>query len=142
MVYVLFSFVVLAFSAAIVFVMLPLARRRRAAPRLGDDRAELDDLLSRKAEVYASIKDLDFEYAMGRLADGDYQELRREYKLEAGELLGRQDDLEVSVIEQEIEEEVARRLNGSLSKQHRCKACGAANPPRFRFCPECGASLP
>jgi UDP-galactopyranose mutase len=36
---------------------------------------ELDRLLARKAVVYSNLKDLEFEYKMGRLSEGDYRRL-------------------------------------------------------------------
>ncbi|MCI0421254.1 MAG: hypothetical protein L0387_17725 [Acidobacteria bacterium] len=42
----------------------------------------LKRLLRKKETVYENIKDLDFEYKMGKLADEDYQRLRSEYEQE------------------------------------------------------------
>ncbi len=45
--------------------------------------SSLKRLMRRKEVVYENIKDLDFEYKMGKLADDDYQRLRADYEREA-----------------------------------------------------------
>src|SRR5262245_20655314 len=40
-------------------------------------------LLRKKETVYENIKDLEFEYKMGKLAEEDYQRLRDDYSREA-----------------------------------------------------------
>ena len=56
---------------------IPLFREPKAA--LDIDllaETELDRLLDRKAVIYRNLKDLEFEYAMGRLSDADFHRLR------------------------------------------------------------------
>ncbi|MCY3758360.1 MAG: hypothetical protein OXG96_11615 [Acidobacteria bacterium] len=43
----------------------------------------LKRLLRRKETIYENIKDLDFEYKMGKLSDEDYQRLHQDYLAEA-----------------------------------------------------------
>ena len=43
----------------------------------------LKRLLRRKETIYENIKDLDFEYKMGKLSDEDYQRLHQDYLREA-----------------------------------------------------------
>src|SRR5262245_64117121 len=45
--------------------------------------SNLKKLLRRKETVYENIKDLDFEYKMGKLSDEDYNRLRNDYSNEA-----------------------------------------------------------
>src|SRR6266498_4766638 len=54
---------------------------------------ELDRLLNRKAVIYNNIKDLEFEYKMGRLSDPDYHRLGASYKAEAALVLQKLDQL-------------------------------------------------
>src|SRR5512137_934401 len=56
---------------------------------------ELDRLLSRKAVIYSNLKDLQFEYRMGRLGDADFHRLDAGFKSEAAEILHRLDRLGV-----------------------------------------------
>jgi len=57
---------------------------------LGDlqgSQTKLKQLLRKKETVYENIKDLDFEYKMGKLSDEDYQGLRRDYEQQAYALM-------------------------------------------------------
>src|SRR6266511_2958715 len=46
-------------------------------------------LLRKKETVYENIKDLEFEYKMGKLAEEDYQRLRGDYSREAFDIIRR-----------------------------------------------------
>ncbi len=53
-----------------------------------DSRATgLKRLLRRKETIYENIKDLDFEYKMGKLSDEDYERLHQDYLREAYEVV-------------------------------------------------------
>ena len=59
-------------------------------PFFGDlegSQTSLKRLLRRKETVYENIKDLDFEYKMGKLSDEDYQGLRSDYEQQAFRLM-------------------------------------------------------
>ena len=53
----------------------------------GSSQNQLKQLLRKKETVYENIKDLDFEYKMGKLSDEDYQGLRRDYEQQAYALM-------------------------------------------------------
>lgn len=107
---------------------------------------ELDRLLDRKTGVYRNLRDLEFEYRMGRLSDADFQQLEAEYKNEAAGVLQRLDQLNSSEnIDEQIEREVAARkarLYGARSKREResprCPSCGAEIISGKKFCADCG----
>jgi hypothetical protein len=40
-----------------------------------------------KEDVYEAIKEMDFDYGMGKISENDYQELRSQYKTKAVEIL-------------------------------------------------------
>ena len=111
--------------------------------------SEWDHLLNQKAAVYDNLKDLEFEYKMGRLADPDFQQLRAAYKDEAVEILKSLDQLKIyKNLDAEIEKEISLRrsaLFGSKLKNGngpaRCPACGAKTPSGKKFCADCGARL-
>lgn len=113
---------------------------------------ELDRLLNRKAVVYSNLKDLEFEYRMGRLGDEDFRRLEAGYKHEAGIILQKLDQLGVQDnIDEAIEKAVAarrKRLNhagGGISESpgaaFSCPSCGAETLPGKPFCADCGQPL-
>ena len=111
---------------------------------------ELDRLLNRKAVVYTNLKDLEFEYKLGRLSDADFQRLEAGYKAEAAQLLQKLDQLGVEKnIDETIERDVATRRARLFSSPSppsaqsptRCPACGTGVIPGKKFCSDCGHQL-
>lgn len=112
-----------------------LGRRTRAA------------LEREKALVLRSIKELEFDRAMGKVSDRDFQEMAGRLKARAVELIKRLDQ-DAGGYRELIEREVAKRLEAAgespagqgVSRAGQC-ACGTANDDDARFCKQCGARL-
>jgi len=107
---------------------------------------ELDRLLARKTVVYSNLKDLEFEYKMGRLSDGDFRRLEAGYKSEAAKLLQDLDKLGVAkdlddTIERDIAARKAKLFPGTAENTRRCPSCGAESPIGKKFCADCGGKL-
>lgn len=76
---------ILIFLAVALYVFRPLLFTANN-PNLVDidsHATNLKRLLRRKETIYENIKDLDFEYKMGKLSDEDYQRLHQDYLREA-----------------------------------------------------------
>ena len=134
--------------AAGYYVLIPLFRETKSAPEADmPDEMELDRLMDRKAVIYRGIRDLEFEHAMGRLSDADFQRLQADYKKDAALILQKLDRLGVSEdFDNAIEKEIAARKTGlSVSpekrKPSRCPSCGAETVPGKKFCADCGERL-
>lgn len=99
--------------AGIYFVVYPLLSRNRAdfdeLFALGDTR-QLNYLNSKKTLIFENIKELEFEYEMGKLSEEDYASLRQGYLREAEEVTKEIDELKVRAeIQELIEEDVRTR---------------------------------
>lgn len=99
-----------------------------------------------KSLVLRSIKELEFDRAMGKVSDRDFAEMDRRLRARAARLI-RQLDAGASYREQ-IEKEIARRVGESSQAPaalgesvKRCPACTTDNDSDARFCKRCGASL-
>jgi hypothetical protein len=133
--------------AAGIYVAAPLFREPRGnleVELLAE--TELDRLLARKAVVYTNLKDLEFEYKMGRLSDGDFGRLEAGYKAEAGAILQKLDQLGVSgdldeVIERDVAARKDRLFPRSRREAVRCPSCGAETAIGKKFCADCGRKL-
>ncbi len=102
------------------------------------------DLLVRKKEVLlGNIQDLDFEYKCGKLSESDYKQVRGEMAGEVGKVLEHIHQIEASLdLDALIRREVAARKDGGAKEsQNRCPSCSFKNPPKNKFCAECGAKL-
>ncbi len=110
---------------------------------------ELDRLLDRKTVIYHNLRDLEFEYRMGRLSSADFQQLEAGYKNDAAGILQKLDQLNSSEnFDEQIGKEVAARkarLYGARSKREResprCPSCGAEIISGKKFCADCGHRL-
>ncbi len=107
---------------------------------------EMDRLLNRKAIIYSNLKDLNFEYKMGRLGDADFHRLESGFKMEAAGILQKLDQLGIEKnLDEEIEKAIATRKIKLVPAKERkpgvCPSCGAQIAPGKRFCGDCGHRL-
>lgn len=102
-----------------------------------------------KMLVLRTIKELEFDRAMGKLAQKDFDDMAGRLRARALSLM-HQLDLESgvygSVIEQELAARLAKTGNQGVSPVHRTAlenlcACGAANDGDAIFCKKCGTRL-
>jgi hypothetical protein len=132
---------------AAVYVFMPLFREPKGnleVELLAE--TELDRLLNRKAVIYSNLKDLEFEYKMGRLGGADFHRLDGGFKAEAAEILHKLDHLGVEQyldesIEKAISERKAKLTSGKEQQSSVCPSCGAAKIPGKQFCADCGRPL-
>ena len=101
--------------AGMAFVLHPLLSRKkyRFEPEdtfdLGDVR-QLNYLHAKKATILDNIKELEFDYEMGKLSDEDYNSLRTDYLKDAEEVVAAIERLKVrEEIEELISSEVRTR---------------------------------
>lgn len=103
--------------------------------------AHLDE---RKAAIYENLRDLQFEYRVGKLSDADYQATKKDLQKELAAVLAEVDNIKL-------------RLNGSVktaktaapaptpasaaSSAFVCDACGAKFEKTLKFCGECGKPM-
>ena len=148
---------VLMASTALVGIAALRALRPLVSPE--DDRTSMIGRRTRaalereKMLALRSIKELEFDRAMGKLSDTDWQEMSTRLRARAARLM-RQLEAGAGYREQ-IERELARRLgeNASGSKDPAsvrrpepvgppvCKACSTVNDLDAHFCKDCGRAL-
>ncbi|MDE2847867.1 MAG: zinc ribbon domain-containing protein [Gemmatimonadota bacterium] len=92
--------------AYMISPMLDGSVRRPGIARSAGSRR--DDLLKKKDFIYSSIRELNIDYNMGKLAAEDHEALRQEYMKEASDVLDELDRTAVSdlPVEEQIEEAV------------------------------------
>lgn len=135
--------------------LLPFAGRdtRLSSETLGHRaRAALE---REKLLVLRSIKELEFDRAMGKLAPGDFDDMSARLKLRALRLM-QQLDADAVAPRERLERELAERLLGApaassaqtaavssptIAAAMVCADCGATNDQDARFCKACGMRL-
>lgn len=102
-------------------------------------------LLAHKESLLDQIRELDFDYQTGKIAETAYTAQRPLLVRQAAALLQKLDqDQPHSQVEQEIETAVARlrqtATTGSPNGRY-CPQCGQATDAGDRFCAHCGQNL-
>ena len=100
-----------------------------------------------KALVLRSLKELEFDYAMGKMAKADFDEMSSRLRARALGLM-RQLDAGGGYRDQ-IAREIAARLASAghvdpetvIEVRGLCPACDTRNDPDAKFCKNCGAKL-
>ena len=128
--------------------LAPLVSADAEMPTLIGGRTRLA-LEREKAMVLRSLKELEFDFAMGKMSRADFDEMSGRLRRRAVGLI-RQLDARGGYREQ-IEQEVQRRISGATGATGATGAldapgapicaCGLENDPDARFCKSCGAKL-
>ena len=101
-----------------------------------------------KTLVLRSIKELEFDRAMGKVSEADFEEMGRRLRARAIRLM-KQLDVEavdfLAVIERELAQRLGRQAEPAEAAAgvagRTCGGCGTANDGDARFCKTCGATL-
>lgn len=125
-------FILMLAIGVVIFIGYPLMEGRRRTAGRGNHRA--GELEARKEAIYAQIKDIDFDYATGKLSDEDYQELRTRYKQDAVSILKEIDRVQHRSAGK-------RRKKKPAGKQRFCSTCGHPATVDEKFCTNCGTRL-
>jgi hypothetical protein len=92
-----------------------------------------------KALVLRAIKDLEFDRAMGKVSEADFEELVPRLGARAMRLIRELDH--TGGYRDEIEKEIARRLGATLAANGLRCARGTTNDVDARFCKACGQRI-
>jgi rRNA maturation endonuclease Nob1 len=95
----------------------------------------------RKAAIYENLRDLQFEYRVGKLSDQDYQNTKKDLQKDLAAVLAEVDALKTrlaagtGLVGQAIPP-ATHSLNG-----YSCESCGAHFEKPLKFCGECGKPM-
>jgi len=98
----------------------------------------------RKAAIYENLRDLQFEYRLGKLSDQDYQQTKLDLQRELAAVLAETDRLRVSLGQKPAVAPTPTRAPAAPAapaRAHLCPHCGAAFDKPLRFCGECGKAM-
>ncbi len=101
-------------------------------------------LEERKAQIYENLRDLQFEFRLGKLSDADYQKTKVDLQRELAKVLAEIDATPVP--SQPAKAKAAKAAAESVVKtavkaSDKCPHCGAQFPQPLKFCGECGKAM-
>ena len=141
----------------LAFVAYPLFNTSRG--KIAGETNALDTLVAQRDSTYDAIRDLDFDFQLGKLSQDDYAALRDKYKARAAQVLQQIDALgngngadADSQIEAQVaqlrraktdfvEEEIARVRAARKADGGFCGKCGTPHQAGDQFCSKCGNKL-
>lgn len=93
-------------------------------------------LEERKAQIYENLRDLQFEFRLGKLSDQDYQKTKVDLQRELAKVLA-----EIDAVQPVVAVKPTRPLVAKSSMSDKCPHCGATFPQPLKFCGECGKAM-
>lgn len=99
-------------------------------------------LEERKAQIYENLRDLQFEYRLGKLSDADYQKTKLDLQSELAKVLAEIDAMQPVPVPRKAAATAApapAKSNAAISDQ--CPHCGAKFPQPMKFCGACGKGM-
>ncbi|MDZ7266847.1 MAG: zinc ribbon domain-containing protein [candidate division KSB1 bacterium] len=127
---------ILLIVATALFIGYPLLQKSPRQLSFGVNH-QAEDLQARKEEIYAAIRDIDFDFRMGKLSAEDHALLREQYRNEAINIMKQLDTLLPAAGRGGRRSKPA----GSASATRFCSQCGEPAQAADKFCSACGASL-
>src|SRR5580692_3793990 len=98
--------------------------------------AHLDE---RKAQIYENLRDLQFEFRLGKLSDADYQKTKVDLQRELAKVLAEIDTIAPPPVQRKAAAAVAEVKPAPDGKT--CPHCGATFERPLKFCGECGKAM-
>ena len=125
---------------AIAFIVFVLGVRTKDLPE-PEPESPFHHLDERKAAIYENLRDLQFEYRVGKLSDEDYQSTKRDLQKELAGVLAEVDKLKVELGLNGVVKAVAPPPKPVKISATVCPSCGARFEKELKFCGECGKPM-
>jgi len=105
--------------------------------------AHLDE---RKASIYENLRDLQFEYRLGKMSDDDYQRTKQDLQKELARVMA---EVEKVAGGQQVKAKAApssaaaapAKKAAAAAQSFVCPSCSAEFPTALKFCGECGKPM-
>ncbi len=93
-------------------------------------------LEEKKARIYEGLRDLQFEFRVGKLSDADYQHTKLDLQRELAGVMA-----EMEKVLGGGRAAVPAKAPAKKVSEHACPHCGAQFAKAMKFCGECGKSM-
>ena len=95
----------------------------------------------RKAAIYENLRDLQFEYRVGKLSDRDYQQTKLDLQRDLAGVMAEIDRIKEKLSAGEPTKPVKPAKPAATPKKFVCPACKAEFTQQLKFCGECGKPM-
>jgi len=92
-----------------------------------------------KVRIYEALRDLQFEYRVGKLSDADYQASKQALQQELARVLQQMDEISPSA--KAAGKAAPAPAPAPAAKGNVCPHCGASFKEKLKFCGECGKPM-
>ncbi len=132
---------IIAFSClvAIAALLYTLAIRPQDVPD-PIPASPIQHLEDRKYAIYDNLRDLQFEYRLGKLSDEDYQSTKQALQRELAVVLA-ETEATVKRLGLSTARTEAKKVKQPTKGAKVCPHCGAKFPTELKFCGECGKAI-
>ena len=101
--------------------------------------AHLDE---RKAAIYENLRDLQFEYRVGKLSDNDYQLTKKDLQKELATVMAEVDRVKAQLgVKVQVQSAAASAKVVKVADGFTCPHCNARFEQELKFCGECGKAM-
>jgi hypothetical protein len=128
---------ILLISAVLAFVLLV---RPGAIPPT-EAISPTAHLEERKAAIYENLRDLNFEYRLGKLSDADYEKTKTGLQNELAKVMAGIDSIVGKTGRPAAPAEPPAAKEAVKTAIHKCPSCGAEFDRAMKFCGECAAPM-
>ncbi len=128
------------FAATAIYVGLPFLKNQSQNIRATEMPGKLYELESDKANVISTLKEMEFDYQMGKISTTDFDDLNQSYRRKAAQIIQNIEEMKNHTSGNDIEAEI-RRYRQKPIKHSFCINCGSSRKQGDKFCSNCGASF-
>src|ERR1051326_3340529 len=125
-------------AIAILAFVLGVRAKDLPPPEPESPYKHLDD---RKAAIYENLRDLQFEYRVGKLSDADYQTTKKDLQTELAQVLAEVDRVREQLGQLGAKPAKAVAVAAPKPSKFTCPSCSAEFDQDLKFCGECGKPM-
>ena len=126
-------------AIAVIAFILGVRPKDLPAPEPESPFQHLDE---RKAAIYENLRDLQFEYRVGKLSDEDYQSTKKDLQKELAGVLAEVDRIKSTLsLNGTAPPKPPAPKSPAATPAFTCAVCGAKFDRELKFCGECGQPM-
>jgi hypothetical protein len=128
-------------AIAVIAFILGVRPKDLPAPEPVSPFAHLDE---RKTAIYENLRDLQFEYRLGKLSDADYQNTKKDLQKELAAVLAEVDQIKAGLGAPPAKPQPQSKPQSQPKPKptgFTCPSCGANFEKDLKFCGECGKPM-